>query len=384
MTSAEIIIDERYELELTDETTLVVWISDAVVGAQGPPGPAGPAGPAGADGTPGAAGPEGPAGPAGPTGSDSTVPGPPGPQGIPGEPGPQGPAGADGAAGADSIVPGPAGPPGIEGDSAYELALLNGFEGTAAEWLLSLVGEQGLPGVPGEQGVQGIPGAAGANGIDGAPGTDGLTTSVNGVSQVAGNVTLTGSYITFTPMDGTGNLPVEINTLQELVEAIDSLEIDTYTDEQAQDATAAAIAAGTHAGITVTYDDANNKFSFNTNPTPYNCGTVDANATIDPANGRDQYITIGNAATTGITLAITNPADTSKSFDMKLEVIRSSGNQRVVTLTGTNFVCTGASFVGGKILPSSGAGASDKFNPAWCPRPAAYEFTDARYDVKAS
>lgn len=34
-----------------------------------------------------------------------------------------------------------------------------------------------------------------------------------------------------------------------------------YTDEQAQDAFAAALAAGTHTNITVTYDDANNKIS---------------------------------------------------------------------------------------------------------------------------
>jgi hypothetical protein len=35
----------------------------------------------------------------------------------------------------------------------------------------------------------------------------------------------------------------------------------TYTDEQAQDATAALFAAGTHTGITFTYDDAGNKIS---------------------------------------------------------------------------------------------------------------------------
>jgi len=37
---------------------------------------------------------------------------------------------------------------------------------------------------------------------------------------------------------------------------------NAFSDEKAQDAIAAAIAAGTHTGITITYDDANNKFTF--------------------------------------------------------------------------------------------------------------------------
>lgn len=36
---------------------------------------------------------------------------------------------------------------GKDGESAYELALLNGFEGTEEEWLASLKGEQGNPGI---------------------------------------------------------------------------------------------------------------------------------------------------------------------------------------------------------------------------------------------
>ena len=35
-----------------------------------------------------------------------------------------------------------------------------------------------------------------------------------------------------------------------------------FTDERAQDALAAAFAAGTHTGITITYNDASNSFSF--------------------------------------------------------------------------------------------------------------------------
>jgi hypothetical protein len=36
---------------------------------------------------------------------------------------------------------------GDPGDSAYEIALENGFEGTEEEWLASLQGEDGVPGV---------------------------------------------------------------------------------------------------------------------------------------------------------------------------------------------------------------------------------------------
>ncbi|MFJ8657435.1 hypothetical protein ACIRNU_34495 [Streptomyces rochei] len=52
---------------------------------------------------------------------------------------------------------GPAGPAGAEGDSAYEVAVTNGFTGTEAEWLASLVGPQG------EQGIQGPPGSDGSD-----------------------------------------------------------------------------------------------------------------------------------------------------------------------------------------------------------------------------
>lgn len=43
--------------------------------------------------------------------------------------------------------------PSKAGDSAYEVALKNGFEGTEQEWLNSLVGPQGPQGLPGEDGA---------------------------------------------------------------------------------------------------------------------------------------------------------------------------------------------------------------------------------------
>lgn len=57
------------------------------------------------------------------------------------------------------------------GQSAYQLAVVNGFIGTVEEWLLSLVGADGAPGAVGAQGIQGIQGNDGAQGPQGDPGT---------------------------------------------------------------------------------------------------------------------------------------------------------------------------------------------------------------------
>jgi len=56
-------------------------------------------------------------------------------------------------------APGADGADGDDGLSAYAVAVNNGFVGTEAEWLASLVGAQG------EQGAQGVPGADGDDGI---------------------------------------------------------------------------------------------------------------------------------------------------------------------------------------------------------------------------
>ena len=64
--------------------------------------------------------------------------------------------------------PGPQGP---AGDSAYQVALNNGYSGTESEWLESLRGEQGEQG---ERGEQGEPGEGGGEpGLDGRDGVDG-------------------------------------------------------------------------------------------------------------------------------------------------------------------------------------------------------------------
>lgn len=71
-------------------------------------------------------------------------PGPPGPAG------PAGPAGAPGAPGAEGPA-GPAGSAGADGESAYDVAVDNGFVGTESQWLASLVGPEGAEGPAGPQ-----------------------------------------------------------------------------------------------------------------------------------------------------------------------------------------------------------------------------------------
>ena len=129
------------------------WIP-VVVGEQGPKGDTGDTGPQGI---------QGPKGDKGDTGDT----GPQGIQGIQGIQGPQGdpgPAGADGAPGAD----------GADGQSAYEVAVANGFVGTEAQWLASLVGPKGDKGDTGDTGPQGIQGIQGPKGDTGDQGPQGI------------------------------------------------------------------------------------------------------------------------------------------------------------------------------------------------------------------
>lgn len=98
-----------------------------------------------------------------------------GPQGPQGETGPQGPQGIQGEQGIQGIQgetgpQGPQGDQGPDGNSAYDVAVLDGFVGTESEWLASLVGPQGPQGIQGEQGIQGIQGETGPQGPQGIQG----------------------------------------------------------------------------------------------------------------------------------------------------------------------------------------------------------------------
>jgi hypothetical protein len=178
--------------------------SSSTPGPQGPPGPAGPQGPIGLTGSTGPQGIQGSigltgaTGPAGPQGIQGAT-GPQGPIGLTGPVGPQGIAGnngVDGAIGAQGPqgIPGPQGPQGVAGTngtggtqgsagsnglSAYQVAVANGYTGTEAQWLASLVGTTG---------VQGIAGTNGANGVDGKNILVNTTTEPAGATCANGGV----------------------------------------------------------------------------------------------------------------------------------------------------------------------------------------------------
>lgn len=63
---------------------------------------------------------------------------------------------------------------GIQGLSAYQVAVQHGFEGTEAEWLISLKGEKGETGPKGDKGDTGEKGATGERGPQGLQGERGL------------------------------------------------------------------------------------------------------------------------------------------------------------------------------------------------------------------
>ena len=109
-------------------------------------------------------GDQGPAGPTGPSGSDGAT-GPAGPAGPTGATGPQGAMGATGPAGSD----------GADGQSAYQVAVAQGFIGDEAAWLASLVGATGPAGSDGATGPAGPAGSDGAIGPQGPAGNDGAT-----------------------------------------------------------------------------------------------------------------------------------------------------------------------------------------------------------------
>lgn len=132
-------------------------------------------------------GPKGDTGATGSTGATGAT-GPQGPQGIQGEAGPAGATGATGATGAD----------GADGDSAYQVAVANGYTGTEAQWLTSLVGPKGDKGDTGDTGPTGATGATGPQGPQGDQGIQGPKgdtgdTGPQGPQGIQGETGLTGA-----------------------------------------------------------------------------------------------------------------------------------------------------------------------------------------------
>jgi len=110
--------------------------------------------------------------------------GPPGAAGMPGTDGIDGIDGTNGTNGAD----------GEDGYSAYQIAVANGFFGSEAQWLDSLIGPPGLQGIQGPPGSPGadstVVGPAGQNGQDGQDGIDGITI-LSSVDNGDGTFTIT-------------------------------------------------------------------------------------------------------------------------------------------------------------------------------------------------
>ena len=174
----------------------IVKVNNGSIGPQGIQGETGPQGPQGLQGIQGEIGPQGIQGIQGPVGPKGDK-GDKGDTGLTGTTGAQGPQGIQGEQGIQGIQ----GPQGDEGPSAYEVAVANGFVGTEAAWLASLVGPQGIQGIQGETGPTGATGPQGEVGPQGTPGE-----SYEGYSVECLNKDSNGIYTTIEYSDSSGNL----------------------------------------------------------------------------------------------------------------------------------------------------------------------------------
>lgn len=118
-----------------------------------------------------------------------------------------------------------------DGYSAYEVALLNGFEGTETEWLASLKGADGYTpikgvdyfdgakGDKGDKGEQGIQGEKGIQGIQGVQGVQGIQ-GEKGEKGEKGDKGASGVYV------GSGDMPDGYNV--QIDPNGDALTLDDY------------------------------------------------------------------------------------------------------------------------------------------------------------
>ncbi|MCX7086893.1 MAG: DUF1566 domain-containing protein [Methylococcales bacterium] len=236
-------------------------------GDTGSQGIDGAAGVIGATGTQGLQGLTGAIGAVGATGlkGDTGLQGIDGAAGVIGATGTQGLQGLTGAIGA-------VGATGLKGDTG-----LQGIDGaagvigaTGTQGLQGLTGATGATGLKGDTGSQGIDGAAGVigatgtQGLQGLTGDSGLTTSVNGVTQVSGAISLTkADFSDLNNLNNTSdaNKPVSTATQTQLdlkaplvsptftgIPTAPSATQGTNTTQLATTAfVAAAVAASTHA-----------------------------------------------------------------------------------------------------------------------------------------
>lgn len=153
------------------KTLLIIGLFVIVVSMLAVSGCAGKQGGIGATGATGAQGIQGERGDTGAKGAKGDT----GTTGATGATGVQGAIGNTGASGYGATgATGATGEAGADGANAYEVAVADGFGGTETEWLASLVGAAGVPGIPGYTPIKGVdyfdgvPGATGDDGISGA------------------------------------------------------------------------------------------------------------------------------------------------------------------------------------------------------------------------
>lgn len=72
-----------------------------------------------------------------------------------------------------------------DGESAYQIAVNNGFVGTEQQWLASLKGDKGDPGDPGTPGINGTNGTNGADGTPAGVANTGHTATIDSVGDTA-------------------------------------------------------------------------------------------------------------------------------------------------------------------------------------------------------
>ena len=125
-------------------------------------------------------------------------------RGAAGATGPTGTPGLRGASG----TPGTSGTDGGEGDSAYRIWLLLGNDGSEQDFIDSLRGANGAMGVPGANGATGAPGAIGPQGPAGLAGATGATgaTGFQGPTGATGDVGATGATGSEGPTGATGDV----------------------------------------------------------------------------------------------------------------------------------------------------------------------------------
>jgi uncharacterized protein (TIGR02145 family) len=195
-------------------------------------------------------------------------------------------------------------------------------------------GDAGTQGIQGERGEKGEKGDTGLTGATGVKGADGLTTSVNGVTQVGGAITLTKANLGLGNVDNTSdaNKPVSTSTQTTLDTKVDKvigkgLSTEDYTS--AEQSKLAGIATGAEVNVQADWNQTTNTAD----------DYIKNKPTIPAAQVQTDW-----TASSGMGVLLNKPAniDEDKTDDVTL-----TGNQTIAgnkTLSGTT-VFTGTTTV---------------------------------------